>query len=254
MNNLAQRRHTRKRVRINKFIPKKTSEDSCWYHNSADINVQASEEKIDEARRVSSWSFDHIEYPYNSAQPVNVPWREGKTLYMTPELILLCLYDFNELISALQPSGFRATQRIKLGDSINRSSLILPNPNRVAEGITKDGRRSACCRDAVGKRAYLIVELTHSGLSADSQASVIRHLQELHHGHLQLIVRTEGFAPQAWFKSFGSNSEDWKFMVQAVKLGANPFFWRPEKPARVPNGICRETKVIQECIYWDQSL
>ena len=251
---LTQLRRTRKRVSVNKFIPVKTSENSYWYHNSTGINVQVCEDQISEACEKSPWSFDDIAYPFNIAKPEILPWRSGKTIHMVPELILLCMYDFDELISALLPSGFRATQRINLGDSINQSSLILPNPNRVAEGITKDGRRSACCRDAVGKRAYLIVELTHQGLSADRQAGVIRYLQELHHGQLQLIVRTQGFASQAWFKSFGSNSEDWEFMVQAVKLGANPIFWRPEKPARVPNGICRETGEVQECAYWDQGL
>ena len=211
MKTLTQLRRTRKRVSVNKFIPVKTSENSYWYHNSTDINVQVCEDQISEACEKSPWSFDDITYPFNIAKPEVLPWRSGKTIHMVPELILLCMYDFDELISALLPSGFRATQRINLGDSINQSSLILPNPNRVAEGITKDGRHSACCRDAVGKRAYLIVELTHQGLSADRQAGVIRHLQELHHGQLQLIVRTQGLLLR-----LGLNP-----LVQIAKIGSS---------------------------------
>jgi hypothetical protein len=173
---------------------------------------------------------------------------------VTPEYIIYDLFKGDDLNSFLIRNSFRVKENIKLGEELNDASLIIPNPNRVREGRTKDGRVSSCCRDAIGKRRYLVVETSYSALDESMQASIINYLRITFKHQLKMVVETPKASLQAWFFADCSEYENWKFMNEAVSLGANKLFWRPEAAVRMPNGYCRETGQLQSCVYYDTTI
>lgn len=232
-------------------VPVVTSPDSYWCWNAPGIKINASKKKIEESILANQWSYNDISSEFKSTKPFKFKNDLHKRFHMTPELILGCIYRSEDLNCIEVGKKFRVRENIFLGEEINSSTFIIPNPNRVKEGYTKSGKLSCCARDAIGKRMFLIVELNNPLVDETNEASIINTLRNEEKGFLKMIVRTAGKPVQAWFKAFKSENKNWKFMEKACAMGANSDFFKPEKAARVPNGLCERKLTIQECIYFD---
>jgi len=241
------------RVFKKKSHRRKTSTDSFWYFDSEEIKKNFDFDKLKKVCAEYPWGFDQFEEKHLSAKPHTLHTIGSPRLVMPmkPEFLVYDLFTGDDLNSFLFRNSFSVDFNVKLGCELNDASLIIPNPNRLREGRTKDGRLSSCCRDAIGKRRYIVVELNHQMLDERMQASVLSYLSNSFDGRLKMIVKTSNYPPQAWFLADKSEYQNWKFMNEAVELGSNKLFWRPETPARMPNGICRETGELQSCIYYD---
>mgnify|MGYP000037985245 CR=1 FL=1 len=125
---------------------------------------------------------------------------------------------------------------------------IVPNPNSKKLGLTKSGRKSGHCRDAVGKRKYLVVEFDDERLQHRNQASLIRHLRDSCQADLRMIVNSGGKSLHAWFKASRDEGLNWQFMSVAVALGADSRMWLPEQFARTPNAL-RSNGNTQQCLF-----
>ena len=229
-----------------RYGSKRTSKDSFWFWNIGDMRVHSSIDLIRKVCDLTPAKFEEFQKVGKSVYNVE----NSRRSHMHPHLLISMMYDGDELTCVRTRDGFEVKQAIDWGEEVQNSTYMLPNPNRVPLGYSKNGKSSPCCRDAVGKRKYLIVELNDPRLYSNMQASIIRYLQTESGGDLELIVRTEGQFPQAWFNAFESENKNWEFMKMASSLGAEPSFWRPEKTARVPNGFCHKSQAVQNCIYF----
>ena len=253
MKNIIPFSSVRNRTLKKRSYRRKTSPNSFWYFGSEEIKKKFDYAKIEEAYLRHPWNIEEIDERFQNAKPHNLQLVGLERLFMPmkPEYILYDLFKGDDLNSFLRGNTFRVERNIKVGNELIDASLIIPNPNRVKEGRTKDGRLSSCCRDAIGKRRYLVVESNHPSLDEKTQASVICYLSNSFKDRLKMIVQTPNAPLQAWFLADSTEHKNWLFMSEAVELGANTIFWRPETPARMPNGICRETGELQSCIYYD---
>jgi hypothetical protein len=128
------------------------------------------------------------------------------------------------------------------------SEQIVPNPNRVLSAYTKNGTLSSHCRAATGVRKYLIVEFDDEKLEKAQQGALVKFLEVKAGGELKMIVDSGRKSLHAWFKASTAESLNWKFMLIASSIGADPRMWLPEQFARTPNAM-RGNGNIQTCLY-----
>ena len=217
----------------------KTSDESFWNTRMPLPNVEVNRSAIQRAIRETPWNMLEM---HESAQ-LNVS--ECNSM----EIIQL-LFEPHELICSGTVKSFK-TLTTKDWLSHQLGDQIVPNPSRVRVGHNMTGNPSAHCRDATGRRKYLIVESDDEKLSLDEKASVLRFLQMVVGAELAMVVYSGGKSLHGWFRSSGNQQTDWEFMKLACKLGADPRMWLPEQLARTPNAIRSKTQTVQKCLYID---
>ena len=223
-----------------KFV--KTSEDSYWNKDMPLPKVEASPLAIKRAIKVTPWSLDDM--LKDSPQ---------KCFDSKPAEIINMLFDPDELVCCGSVMKFRtlpAKEWLIVG---NVGDQIVPNPSRVKVGTNMKGNPSQHCRDATGRRKYIVVESDDESLSFDEKASVLRYLRDEAGAKLAMGVHTGGKSLHGWFKSTGDSHLDWDFMKVACLLGADPRMWLPEQLARTPNALRLSNGAEQKCYHFDPS-
>ena len=218
-------------------------------------------------RKTSPESFWHapMELPFekpNNRAIQNVIKQTPMTVYdlwesslirlesVSPFEIIQMLYSADELVCCGKKSNFDTKMTGEWQCEKNDFTHICPNPNRVTHGINTNGELSAHCRDATGRRRYIVVE-SDSDLTFDEKASVIVFLQVNTEAKLKMVVHSAGKSLHAWFKASDCEYKNWQFINFACLLGADNRMWLPEQFARLPNAQREGTELIQKCIYFD---
>jgi len=223
-----------------KFV--KTSVDSYWNKDMPLPKVEASLLAIKRAIKATPWSLvDMFE---------DSPHRLFDS---KPAEIINMLFHPDELVCRGSISKFRtltAKEWLSVG---NVGDQIVPNPSRVKVGTNMKGNPSQHCRDATGRRKYIVVESDDESLSFDEKASVLRYLRDRAGAELKMVVHTGGKSLHGWFKSTGDSHLDWEFMRVACLLGADRRMWLPEQLARTPNAVRLSNGAEQKCYHFDPS-
>ena len=223
-----------------KFV--KTSENSYWNKDMPLPKVEASPLAISRAIKGSPWSLVDMfeDSPHR-------PWG------CKPAEIINMLFDPEELVCCGSVRRFMALPAKEWLNITDIGDQIVPNPSRVNVGINMNGNPSQHCRDATGRRKYIVVESDDESLSFDEKASVIRYLRDEARAKLKMVVHTGGKSLHGWFKATGDSHIDWEFMRIACLLGADPRMWLPEQLARTPNAIRLSNGAKQKCYHFDPS-
>lgn len=223
-----------------KFV--KTSEKSYWNKDIPLPKVEASPLAIKRAIKATPWSLEDM--LKDSPQ---------KCFDSKPAEIINMLFDPDELVCCGSVMKFRtlpAKEWLSVG---NVGDQIVPNPSRVKVGTNLKGNPSQHCRDATGRRKYIVVESDDESLSFDEKASVLRYLRDEAGAKLKMVVHTGGKSLHGWFKSTGDSHIDWEFMRLACLLGADRRMWLPEQLARTPNAVRLSNGAEQKCYHFDPS-
>jgi len=223
-----------------KFV--KTSEDSYWNKDMPLPKVEASPLAIKRAIKVTPWSLDDM--LKDSPQ---------KCFDSKPAEIINKLFEEEELVCCGSVMKFRTLTAKEWISVPDIGDQIVPNPSRVKVGTNMKGNPSQHCRDATGRRKYIVVESDDESLSFDEKASVLRYLRDEAGAKLAMGVHTGGKSLHGWFKSTGDSHIDWEFMRLACLLGADPRMWLPEQLARTPNAMRGQSDKKQKLYYFDPS-
>lgn len=220
----------------------KTSEGSYWNNQFPRPSSKLEPRMVGKAIKSTPWSMEDM----FEDSPLRV-------CDCTPPEIIQMLFDPNELVCCGTKYKSRA---LPVHDCFSISDVddcIVPNPSRLAIGIGMSGKENAHCRDATGKRKYIVIESDREEQSFDDKASIIRYLRDGVGAELKMVVHSGGKSLHAWFKSSGNNLTDWKFMQFACELGADKEMWRPEQFTRTPNAVSSKYNLRQKCLYFDPS-
>jgi len=220
----------------------KTSEGSLWNNEMPLPNSKVKPQFICKAIKLTPWALEDM----FEDSPLRV-------CDCKPSEILQMLYDPNDLLCCGSVSNFNTRTARDWLSASEIGEQIVPNPSRLAVGISKSGKPSAHCRDATGQRKYIVIESDEGNQSFDDKASIIRYLRDEVRAELKMVVHSAGKSLHAWFKSSGNHHTDWEFMQLACKLGADRRMWLPEQLARTPNAIRGKSNLRQKCLYFDPS-
>ena len=132
--------------------------------------------------------------------------------------------------------------------------FIVPSPMAKPVGLTKAGKVSARCGDAVGARRHLIVEFD-CGYSLEQQTRLLTYLGGF--APLRLVVASGGKSVHGWYWVEGmEDREIMRFFARAVWLGADPKMWAPWQWCRMPGGrrfVGSEFRV-QNILYFQEEI
>jgi len=223
-----------------KFV--RTSEDSYWNKDMPLPKVEASPLAIKRAIKATPWSLEDMfeDSPH-------------RLFDSKPAEIINMLFHPNELVCCGSVRKFRALPAKEWLSVSDIGDQVVPNPSRVKVGTNMQGRPSQHCRDATGRRKYIVVESDDESLSFDEKASVLRYLRDRAGAELKMVVHTGGKSLHGWFKSTGDSHLDWEFMRVACLLGADRRMWLPEQLARTPNAVRLSNGAEQKCYHFDPS-
>lgn len=180
---------------------------------------------------IGSSSFGEVDLWDSS--PIRPPEKRS------PAFALRCLYKPSDILCLGKTNNIFAAKPLSewTEREIDECSLIVPNPLRKREGVTKGGTLSAHCRDATGPRRYLILE-SDAGLDMDQQARLIHFIVTETNAKLACATRSGGKSLHAWLYVAGlPERQIYRFMVRAAKLGFDPRLFLPEQFVRLPDGI-----------------
>jgi hypothetical protein len=223
-----------------KFV--KTSEDSYWNKDMPLPKVEASPLAIKRAIKASPWSlvdmFEDSPHSLFDSKPAE---------------IINMLFKSDELVCCGSVSKFKVLPAREWLNVSDTGDQIVPNPSRVNVGINMNGQPSQHCRDATGRRKYIVVESDDESLSFDEKASVLKYLRDEAGAKLKMAVHSAGKSLHGWFKATGDSHIDWEFMKVACILGADSRMWLPEQLARTPNAMRGQSNNQQKIYYFDPS-
>jgi hypothetical protein len=201
--------------------------------------------------------------------PVSSPKQQDvlASLFKTKELLCVGRTLFNpeivELPEAVDKWRFPGAQ------------FIVPSPMLAAEGLTKDGKKSARCLSNTGPRRWLVIECDFEITDVESLgvrstfdlcASVLWKLSE--YRPLVLVVSSGSRSLHGWFPVQANEPETletsklWKFMARACMFGADSKTWTKCQWLRMPGGIRRGKNgqisngpdgcpIVQEIVYFN---
>ena len=109
--------------------------------------------------------------------------------------------------------------------------FIVPSPAIARTGKTKEGKESAHCLEIMGPRRYVVIEF--DDLTWSQQSSTIKYLAD-RYGGLVMVVFSGHRSLHAWFRSAGSEDQDYIFMSHAVACGACIGPWLKCQFVRMP--------------------
>jgi hypothetical protein len=150
------------------------------------------------------------------------------------EEILPVLFPNNPLICVGVKKNRAITAPLNdIAGEFGSLQFIVPSPMSRLHGINQHGKESARCLDSTGPRKYLIVEFDYGTL--DEQAALLAHLAQK--GPLALVVFSGSKSLHGWF-AVQARDEQFlrRWMVYAVKLGADPANFTRCQFARMPDG------------------
>jgi len=153
---------------------------------------------------------------------------------------LLCVGD--------SPQSFRVVKAEFLKD-YGDAQFIVPNPLRAMTGTTKNGNRSAHCRDAMGSRHFIIIE-NDQGYTADEQVAAAFWLAKETEVTIRLMVSSGKKSIHTWIDTRGIPDETVNAWFRlAVLVGADPRLIVPEQLCRLPGGLRPDTNTRQTILY-----
>jgi hypothetical protein len=204
---------------------------------------------------------------------------------LSPEKILGWMFSEAEdvtdqkndpLICAGPKTRWMRTRRLSQWDRPFRHlTFVVPNPMTKVQGTNLDGELSWRCLDNTGEREYLVIDCdikkskpnkppspwdphieawSRDRISVDdANAAILWKLKEWL--DLALVVYSGSVSFHGWFACRGvPENELFKFMRNAVLLGADRALWPRSQPVRMPEGIRWEDKdppVRQRVCYFD---
>lgn len=144
-------------------------------------------------------------------------------------------------------SKFETAPMVEFGDRLRLYEFVVPNAMSALEGKRKsDGELSAHTLDNTGPRQNIVVEFD-DGASLDEQAA--RHIWLSEFRKLRLVVFSGSKSLHGWYEA-QNETDDRKFMEEAVRLGGDPKTWLRSQFVRLPNGQ-REDGTIQRVEFFD---
>ena len=137
-----------------KFV--KTSENSYWNNDMPLPKVEASPLAISRAIKGSPWSLVDMfeDSPHR-------PWGCKPAEIICSSTLRIGLLWFGKEVY-----GITCKEWLNITDI---GDQIVPNPSRVNVGINMKGNPSQHCRDATGRRKYIVVESDDESLSFDEK-------------------------------------------------------------------------------------
>jgi hypothetical protein len=181
-----------------------------------------------------------------------------------PDNPFLCCGETNYKFATRRREAWRG--------SLERLSLIVPNPKLSARGRTQTGKLSEHTKQSTGKRTYLVAEFDFSEFArngktetewtalvrewrasgitvADACAALHLHLAE--RLPLLLVVHSANKSLHGWYSAFNFTDIELRpLMDYAVQLGADPATWCRSQFVRLPDGT-RENGDFQTTYYFD---
>jgi hypothetical protein len=195
-----------------------------------------------ECRRLSKargWTLDKLREA--SAMPYDAQLRTDASFFVNSLLGsgLICV--------GIGVSKFETAPYQDLVMRLSKYELIVPNAMSAPEGKRKsDGELSAHTLDNTGPRQNIVVEFD-DGATPDEQAA--RHIWLSEYRKLRMVVFSGSKSLHGWYAAQGE-TEDRKFMEEAVRLGGDPKTWLKSQFVRLPNGQ-REDGTIQRVEFFD---
>jgi len=195
-----------------------------------------------ECKRLSArrgWSLEALRE--SSAMPYEAQLRTDAS-YFVNSLIgsgLICV--------GIGVSKFETAPYQDLVMRLSKYEFVVPNAMSALEGKRKsDGELSAHTLDNTGPRQNIVVEFD-DGASLDEQAA--RHIWLSEFRKLRLVVFSGSKSLHGWYEA-QNETDDRKFMEEAVRLGGDPKTWLRSQFVRLPNGQ-REDGTIQRVEFFD---
>jgi hypothetical protein len=221
---------------------------------------------------------------YGERSVLDVLWdRSPETLDGSPGIepettaaIMRRLFPEDALICAgLLASSTTTYELEKIAKNLHKFQFVVPSPMSAKTGLTQQNKESGCCLGNTGPRRFLVTEFDFKSTNDQGKptkwaplidqwqvrgatiqcacAAIIMRLMKA--APLTMVVYSGKKSLHAWWYCSGESEHEGsrlhKFMVDAVRLGADPATFTRSQFVRMPGAIRPDTGRQQTVHYLD---
>jgi hypothetical protein len=141
----------------------------------------------------------------------------------------------------------------RLAELLQANPLIIPNPLTGQKALTKSGKPSFRCDEAIAKRRFAIAEMDRATLC---EQAGFWHYMVRSEFPVAAIIHSGGKSLHAWIKVDCANAEEWDTMVKRrlfqrilIPLGCDAACSNPSRLSRLSGHYREEKQAYQRLLY-----